>query len=500
MKWHGLLAVATGATLSIGSLAVTGAASAQATPATNAASPWGQVMLIPGQAALGGEVFPVHISCGSVGDCAATGLYNAKGGGPEGEVELAWVASERNGQWSDAIAVPGLDELQKGDEIPNITVSCGSAGECSVGGDYQDDNRQFQAFVASESNGSWGNAIEVPGTATLNADGDARLVAMSCSPGSNCVAGGEYTDGSDTEQGFVVSERHGRWGQAIPVPGLAQLNVGGAGIDTMSCSSAGKCSAGGSYAPNPDRRHVTPDLEGFVVTERNGKWGTAIPIPGLSALNKGGQADVTSLSCASPGNCGAGGDYGRRDSGTRQAYVVSEKNGTWGSAIPVPALKALNKGGDAGTESVACATRRTCTAAGTYQAGVKANGEPEYQAFVVTETNGTWGNATQIPNLAALNKGDNIPDVVVSCGAAGQCAAAGTYADGSVFEYEHPFVTSETRGVWGNATQLLGFKALNGRFDSFLGGLSCPAPNHCAAAGEFEVRTGGDQGFVASQG
>jgi hypothetical protein len=89
---------------------------------------------------------------------------------------------------------------------------------------------------------------------------------------------------------------------------------------------------------------------------------------------------------------------------------------------------------------------------------------------------------------------------MVSCGAPGHCETAGTYSDGSVFNYEHPFVVSEVNGAWGSATALTGFKVLNGRFDSFLGSLSCPAPGHCAAVGEYDVRTGGDEAFVASQG
>jgi hypothetical protein len=40
--------------------------------------------------------------------------------------------------------------------------------------------------------------------------------------------------------------------------------------------------------------------------------GTAIDVPGLAALNKNGLASVSSVSCASAGNCMAGGDYDER--------------------------------------------------------------------------------------------------------------------------------------------------------------------------------------------
>jgi len=38
-------------------------------------------------------------------------------------------------------------------------------------------------------------------------------------------------------------------------------------------------------------------------------WRTAREIPGTAALNKGGHAQVNSVSCSSPGNCSAGGWY-----------------------------------------------------------------------------------------------------------------------------------------------------------------------------------------------
>ena len=54
-----------------------------------------------------------------------------------------------------------------------------------------------------------------------------------------------------------------------------------------------------------------------------GTWGKAEEIRGIAALNKGGSAEVVSLSCVSAGNCGAGGYY-VASSGSLQPFVVSE--------------------------------------------------------------------------------------------------------------------------------------------------------------------------------
>jgi hypothetical protein len=130
------------------------------------------------------------------------------------------------------------------------SVSCASAGNCAAGGDYRGRSGAFQAFVASETNGRWGKAIQVPGSGTLNAGGYAGVSSVSCGSAGNCSAGGDYGGRSGAFQAFVASETNGRWGKAIQVPGSGSgtLNAGDyAGVNSVSCGSAGNCAAGGSY-------------------------------------------------------------------------------------------------------------------------------------------------------------------------------------------------------------------------------------------------------------
>jgi hypothetical protein len=58
----------------------------------------------------------------------------------------------------------------------------------------------------------------------------------------------------------------------------------------------------------------------------------------LAALNAGGNAQVASVSCWSPGNCAAGGFYTRR-LGYIQAFVVSQQNGRWARRRRCPAAR-----------------------------------------------------------------------------------------------------------------------------------------------------------------
>jgi hypothetical protein len=274
------------------------------------------------------------------------------------------------------------------------SVSCGSAGNCAAGGTYADGSGHVQGFVATERDGEWGAAIEVPGLGALNTDGDAGVFSVSCGSAGNCAAVGHYADSRYAIQGFVATERDGRWGAATGVPGLAALSRGGGGnVVSVSCASAGNCAAGGTYE---DHR----GLQGFVVTERDGVWGRAIEVPGLAALNAvSGEAFVSSVSCASAGNCAAGGTYTDHH-GHRQGFVAAERDGVWGAAAGVPGLGALNKGGNASVSSVSCASPGNCAASGDYT-----DRSGSYQGFVATESNGRWGTAIQVPGLAALDNG-----------------------------------------------------------------------------------------------
>jgi hypothetical protein len=143
----------------------------------------------------------------------------------------------------------------------------------------------------------------------------------------------------------------------------------------VSCPSPGSCGAAGTYTDGTDQ------LQAFVANQTNGTWGKAIEVPGIQALNIAGDADFITLSCASPGNCSAGGEYGVREGHFEQAFVVTETNGTWGKAIQIPGTAALNKDGQASIASLSCASPGRCSAVGYYT-----DGRGRVQVFVVTET------------------------------------------------------------------------------------------------------------------
>jgi len=330
---------------------------------------WQDAIEVPGSAELnvGDDAQIISISCASAGICSAGGFYEDDGSGNA----QAFVVNEVNGTWQDAIEVPGSAELNAAGYAEAYSVSCASAGNCSAGGSYWDDSAHLQAFVVNEVNGTWQDAIEVPGSAELNVGG-AQINSVSCGSAGNCSAGGFYQDSSGNAQAFVVNEVNGTWRDAIEVPGSAELSVGGAQINSVSCASAGNCSAGGFYQDSSGKEQA------FVVNEVNGTWRDAIEVPGIADSNVGG-APINSVSCGSAGNCSAGGSY-QDNSGNSQAFVVNEVNGTWQDPIEVPGSAKFNVNGDAETNSVSCASAGNCSAGGFYQG---ASGG--WEAFVVNE-------------------------------------------------------------------------------------------------------------------
>ena len=98
----------------------------------------------------------------------------------------------------------GSDTFNVGETGSVTVVSCATAGNCAAGVTYT--SFLQQAFVASEANGTWGNAIEIPGLATLNTGGDAAITSVSCRSAGSCAVGGTYRDSAGHTQAFVVNQ------------------------------------------------------------------------------------------------------------------------------------------------------------------------------------------------------------------------------------------------------------------------------------------------------
>ncbi len=391
--------------------------------------------------------------------------------------------------WGKVELVPGLAALNKGDWNSNYnppsasvnSISCWGSGGCVVGGFYTDQNEHLQAFVAMERKGRWGKAVEVPGTAALNQGGNAEVGQVSCAPTSVCVAVGTYTSKAGG-QWFTVTERDGAWGKAaeVPYPALSKASIG-----TVWCAPGGLCAAGGTFTDSAGTTNA------WVRTEVQGRWQPALEVPGLAALNTDGNgspvsSSVDSVSCASAGNCAAGGQYVTNppyNPPPSQAFVVTQTNGTWSKAEEVPGLDSLNGGQQAETTFMACPSAGNCTAAGSYAPNNLNTCFPDstcYTVFVVNEKHGSWAQATG-PNEFGSVSG-------LTCPATGDCVAAGAQVDGQGNPAGE--VLSETNDHW--TTPLILASTQN--VDS----VSCSSPGYCAAGGNGD-HSGIETAFVITE-
>jgi Big-like domain-containing protein len=287
---------------------------------------------------------------------------------------------------------------------------------------------------------------------------------------------GAYTGADGNLLPFVADEKNGTWGRATLIPGISghESEAG-----SVSCPTAGNCAADGFVLTGGA-------LEPFTVAQANGTWDTAAVVPGITSLNVGQNAGAASISCAAPGSCAAAGTY--IDARGDVPSWLSSTNGQ-GAPRDVPGLAALTgTSGFSRITAVSCRSAGNCTVTGQFSTSLRGT-----KAFVVSEVNGTWGNAIEVPGITAISGGSDAATAsAVSCATAGNCAAGGVYDDSNPTPAEHVFVAVQAGGAWGNAQQLTGTGT-----KPALSSVSCATPGNCAFGGSGTDASGHVQGFVA---
>jgi outer membrane protein OmpA-like peptidoglycan-associated protein len=267
-----------------------------------------------------------------------------------------------------------------------------------------------------------------------------------------------------------------------PVQTLAQSLQGGnwSTTESVSCSSAGNCAAAGYY--DDANNHE----QSFVDTETHGLWLPAVQIAGT--LNAGNASRASSISCSSPGNCSVSG-YFKDALGVDQAYVASEVNFVWSSAIEVGAI--MNSGAGASLDSVSCATDGNCAAVGFVTVGAPQSFD--FQSMVVTEVNGVWGAPLEVATVINTNYYGYMTSV--SCVSSANCTATGVYEDNSG---DQSFVISLVNGSWGSPLPIV--QGLNTDGSGYPSAISCTTATNCTVTGQIQqYSTGADQAFAVNE-
>ena len=378
------------------------------------------------------------------------------------------------------------------------STSCPSAGYCSAGGEVYDVTNHSHAFVADQTGGLWHPAQLVVVPAVTSAQ--SSIASISCSSPGNCAASGYFRDAAGLDQAMVVNEVDGEWATAIEVGAIMNPN-GGASLNSVSCASNGNCSAVGWVEIDQN------SYQSIIINEVNGVWGA--PVEVATGLNIDYYGYLNSVSCASVGNCTAGGTY--TDDNGYEVFVISEVNGSWGS--PYELVASLNDGGNGYVDQVSCATPNNCTLVG--QLGEYFSGAD--QAFAVNEVNGVWGQGHEL--AAVLNIGQEGEANAVSCSSPGNCVVGGFYSDQIIvpgLRHAHgaarltlgknlqfnksqhqAFLAVETNGTWAPAFAVAG--ALNVGSYAKIESVSCVDAANCVATGSYEDVNNRNQLFVISE-
>jgi IPT/TIG domain len=228
---------------------------------TETAGVWGAATAVPGLAPTPGEpAFPAwQIACAASGDCVLAGTSTPSGGR---------VAEEVDGTWETAVQ----PTTGGGSPLPLSSVtalSCPGVGDCTIGGVVLDDGNAVPA-VDAEVGGTWAPARVVPGVERLpwfklEYAAPDPVTSISCRTATDCALTGDYTTSHGTESAYVDSEVAGRWTGAMPIPGTwAWSRWSFTQTSEVACGAPGRCVVGGTASD--DRRPTSGrgDEQGFL--------------------------------------------------------------------------------------------------------------------------------------------------------------------------------------------------------------------------------------------
>jgi hypothetical protein len=415
---------------------------------------------------------------------AVCGVLLALAVDPGGALAVSWAAGVK------ATLPGGASSTDPG--VTLGSVSCASAGNCSAVGSYYDSSSHRQGLLLNEAAGRWKAGVKATLPARANVRPSVRLESVSCASGGDCSAVGTYRDSSNRLEGLLLSERAGRWkaGMKATLPAGANLHPQ-VTLGSVSCASAGNCSAVGTYIDRSGR------LEGLLLSERAGRWkaGVKATLPG-GANSTDPDVTLGSVSRASAGNCSAVGDYNA--SYGRQGLLLSETAGRWKAGVKAISPPDAEYVSAVVLGSVSCTPVGNCSAVGSYN---ECFGDSCYShGLLLSETAGRWKTGVTVTLPANGSSGSYDFLGSVSCASTGNCSAVGAYEayEGSRAGFRQPgLLLSETAGRW-----KAGVKAIlpRGATDAevWLGPVSCASAGNCSAVGTYLGRSRRVYGLLLS--
>ncbi|MSY13376.1 MAG: hypothetical protein F2673_09625, partial [Actinobacteria bacterium] len=130
------------------------------------------------------------------------------------------------------------------------------------------------AVAVADSGPIWGDATPATFAADIqNAAPTAQLNSVSCVSAGHCTAAGSFKDLAGNTQAFTQTSTSGTWGNAVPATFATNVQYAApyARFDTVSCASTGNCTAAGRF------KDLAGNLQAFTQTSTGGTWAQAVP-------------------------------------------------------------------------------------------------------------------------------------------------------------------------------------------------------------------------------
>ena len=317
---------------------------------------WGttvNVVLPSGHSTSGDSSDLSSVSCISASSCEAVGTYETAGGDAEGMVVPIEVSGASAAQGT-AIELPlptGATQAEL-EGVSCTSTACTAVGESDAG-----------PLVATNAAGSWASAIaSVPAASTAAVE----LLAVSCPATGPCEAVGVYNEGFSTYD-WAIQVSAGVPGSPedvnLPsdfVPTNLVLDQGEGsmipyvnlyGLDSVSCPSAGACTAAGTYTTANSTVAITVPIGG-------GTPAGVVEVGGSAANG----AMLDSIWCSDASDCVVGG-VSEAAGPVYSAGTAIESGGDWSGLASLPGAPSESDAAQAVT-SLTCADAGACEAAG----------------------------------------------------------------------------------------------------------------------------------------
>ena len=341
------------------------------------------------------------------------------------------------------------------------------------------------AGLASPVNSGWPHGLSDPFARRVEVAGNSgQLNGVFCTAATDCWAVGQTL----TKLGRLNQVLHwtGKKWFVVSAPTPAGTLPGDENVLLdVACTSASSCWAVGDYGTDDST------TRGEIIKNQalfwNGKSWSLVSTPNPAGAKKNHANALGSIRCASPAECWAAGAYGVLG----KKFIVRNQMLHWTgkkwTQVLVPNLAGTTKGAFNELFGLSCTSAKSCLAVGAAENLVlmgKAVDE-------VLSWNGTKWRSVHVPNPDGTDPGSINGLTGVTCGAARDCWAVGTYGSmGSEPMRNQALHWTGTKWKAVSTPNPGG----NGKEDrSALSGVRCTSPANCWAVGVHQHNNGPDR-------